>query len=124
MRLLSWVLVNTLAVAAAAWLLGGIEVTGDTTADRALTLVGVGIILGLINAVVRPVVNLLSLPFIVLSLGLGLVVINALMLLLASNIADGLDLGFTVDGFWTAVAGAIVISIAGIVVESLLPEFD
>lgn len=124
MRLLSWVLVNTLAVAAAAWLLGGIEVTGDTTADRALTLVGVGIILGLINAVVRPVVNLLSLPFIVLSLGLGLVVINALMLLLAGNIADGLDLGFTVDGFWTAVAGAIVISIAGIVVESLLPEFD
>ena len=56
-------------------------------------------------------VKLLSLPFIILTLGLLLFVINALMLLLTSELAEALDLGFRVDGFWTAVVGSIVISI-------------
>ena len=62
----------------------------------------------MVNAVVRPVVKFLSLPFIILTLGLLIFVINALMLLLTSWLAGQLGLGFHVDGFWTAVVGAIV----------------
>jgi putative membrane protein len=64
----------------------------------------------------------LSIPLIVVTLGLFLLVINALMLLLTSKIADTLDLGFHVDGFWTAVGGALVISVVGIVVDAVLPD--
>jgi putative membrane protein len=74
-----------------------------------------------ITSVVRPIVNLLSLPLIILTLGLMLIVTNALMLLLTSKLADTFGLDFHVDGFWTAVFGAIVISIASMVLEALLP---
>ena len=61
--------------------------------------------MGLVTSFVEPVVKLLSLPFIILTLGLFLFVINALMLMLTGWLADRLDLGFHVDGFWTAVLG-------------------
>ena len=116
-----WVVVNALALAAATWLLEDISLTGDSDSDRLLTLVLVAVIFGVINAVVRPVVKLLSLPFIILTLGLLIFVINALMLMLTSWIAGEVGLGFHVDGFWTAVLGAIVITIATWVLELLLP---
>ncbi len=124
MRFLVWIVVNVLALAAAAWLFDGIAVTGDNRNDRILTLVIVGAIFGAITSFVKPVVKLLSLPFIILTLGLFLLVINALMLLLTGAIADGVGLGFVVDGFWTAVGGAIVISIVSAVVGAVLPDSD
>ena len=66
--------------------------------------------------------NLLSIPLIILTLGLMLLVVNALMLMLTSWVAEQLDLGFHVDGFWTALFGSIVISIASLVLESLFPH--
>lgn len=127
MRLVLFVVTNALALAVAAWLIGGITVTESGILqtgndDRWATIALVGAILGVINAVVRPVVKLLSLPLIILTLGLMILVINALMLLLASKIADGLDLGFHVDGFWSAVLGGLVFSIAMMVVEAVLPD--
>jgi putative membrane protein len=116
------VLVSALALAAAAWLFDGIEVSGDDTAQQALTLLGVAVIFGLVNAIVAPVVKLLSLPFIILTLGLLLLAINAAMLWLTSEIAQGLDLGFRVEGFWTAVFGAIVISVVSAVLGSVLDD--
>ena len=62
--------------------------------------------MGVIGAIVKPVVTLLSLPFVILTLGLFLLVINAWMLMLAGWVAGKLDLGFEVDGFWTALLGA------------------
>lgn len=118
MRFLSWLVVNALALGAAAWLFDGISLSGD---DQVVSLVLVGAIFGVITSVVRPVVRFVSLPLIILTLGLMLVVINALMLLLTSAIADGLDIGFHVEGFWTAVWGSIVISICLIVLEAILP---
>jgi putative membrane protein len=115
------VTVNALALAAATWLLDGIRVTGD---NEALTLVGVALIFGVVNAVVTPVVKLFSLPFILLTLGLLLIVINALMLLLTEWLANLFDLGFHVDGFWTAVLGAIIISVASWLLEAVLPDGD
>jgi putative membrane protein len=120
-RFLVWVVVNALALAAAAWLLGDIRITGDSEADRLLTLLLVAVIFGVVNAVVRPVITLLSLPFIILTLGLLIFVINAAMLLLTSWVSEQLGLGFHVDGFWTAVLGAIIITIATWVLELLLP---
>jgi putative membrane protein len=119
MRYLVWIVVNVLALGAAALLFDGIAVTGD---NRLLTLLIVGAIFGAITSFVKPVVQLFSLPLIVLTFGLFLLVINALLLLLTSVIADGLDLGFHVDGFLTAVLGSIVISIVSAVVGAVLPD--
>jgi putative membrane protein len=116
-----WVTVNALALAAATWLLDGIRVTGDS---EPLTLVLVALIFGVVNAVVAPIVKLFSLPFILLTLGLLIFVINALMLLLTEWLANEFGLGFHVDGFWTAVLGAIIISIASWALELVLPDGD
>ena len=119
-----WVVVNALALATAAWLLDGIDVTGDSTEDQVLTLVLVALIFGVVNAVVAPIVKLLSLPFIILTLGLLIFVINALMLLLTEWLSEAVGLGFHVDGFWTAVLGAIIITITTWILELVLPEGD
>jgi putative membrane protein len=118
-----WVLVNALALGAAVWLLDGITIGGDSDRDKILTLLGVALIFGLVNAVIRPVVKLLSLPFIILTLGLLIFVINAAMLMLTSKIAGELDLAFHVDQFWwTAIWGAIIISIATAFLELVEPD--
>jgi putative membrane protein len=116
------VVVSALALAAAAWLFDGIEVVGQDTSEQLLTLIGVAFIFGLVNAIVAPVVKLLSLPFIIVTLGLMLVLINAAMLWLTSEIAQGLELGFRVDGFWTAVFGAIVISLVSAILGTVLDD--
>jgi len=122
-KFLMWVIVNALALGAAVWLLDGITLTGESDSDKVLTLLGVGLIFGVVNAVVRPIVKLLSLPFIILSLGLLIFVINAAMLMLTSKIADGLDLGFNVDQFWwTAIWGAVIISIASTLLSVVEPD--
>ncbi len=124
MRFLLWTVVNALALAAATALLDGIRLTDRTTEDQVLTLVLVALIFGVVNAVVAPVVKLLSLPFIILTLGLLLLVINALMLMLTSWISQQFGLGFRVDGFWTAVLGAIIITVATWLLEAVVEDRD
>lgn len=123
MKFVTWLIVNAVGLAAAAWLLGDIEVTSETTGGKIVTLLIVGLVFGLITALVRPIVNLLSLPLIVLTLGLFLLVTNALMLWLTSEVADSLDLAYRVEGgFWTYLFGALIVSIASMIVEALLPD--
>ena len=122
MRIIVWLAVNALALGVAVWLFDGITLTGDSDTGKLVQLVVVGAIFGVINMIVRPIVNLLSLPLIILTLGLMLIVVNALMLLLTSWIAESTDLGFHVDGFWTAVWGSIVISIASMVLNGIFPS--
>jgi putative membrane protein len=121
MKFLAWVVVNALALAAAAWLVDGIEISGSTRQDRVVTLVVVALVFGLINAVLAPALKLLSLPFIILTLGLFLLVINAGMLMLTGWVAGQVGFGFEVAGFWTAVLGAIVVTIATWILEAALP---
>lgn len=78
--------------------------------DDAGTLVVVVVLLSFFNAVLRPLLVLFTLPFIVLTLGLGLVVINALLFLLVSRLVEG----FHVDGFWAAFWGAIIVGITNL----------
>src|SRR4051812_38880100 len=79
-----------------------------------------GLVLGVVNFVVRPVVTLLTLPFVVITLGLWLIVVNAAMLGLTSWLVSG----FSVDGFWTAVGGSIVIGLVNWLLGGLLREDD
>jgi putative membrane protein len=122
MKLLLTVLTAAGALAITAWLLEGISIGGDTRNEQLVTLLVVAVVFGVVNAFVRPVVALLSLPLYVLTLGLFFLVVNALMLLLTSWIADQIGVAFTVDGFWTALLGAIVISLASALIGAVLPE--
>ena len=107
--LLNW-LVGAVAVFIAAKLLPGIE----TTSFWAAAIFAA--ILGLVNAVLKPILTLLSFPAILLTLGLFMVVINGLTLWLASAITPGIQ----VAGFWAAVGGGIVISIATWLINGLI----
>jgi putative membrane protein len=124
MRLVIWLIANTLAVAVAAWIVPGIRFTDKGgLAEYWPTLLAVGIILGVVSSFVKPVVKILSIPFIILTLGLFLWVINALMLLLTSWLAKQLDLGFVVnDFFWSALLGALVISLVNWFVASVADD--
>jgi putative membrane protein len=117
-------LANAAALLVATWLLADITLTGDSTGRKTLTLILVALIFGLVNFVVKPLVKLLSLPVLILSLGLFSLVINALMLLLTSWLADSFDLAFHVEGFWTAVLGGLIVAIVAWVLHVVLPEDD
>jgi len=122
MRLLLRWLINAVALLVAAWLVPGIGLGAANhapTQNDWTTLAVVALIFGVVNAIIRPIVMLLSLPLTILTLGLFTFVINALMLLLTSGIAQRLHLGFRVDGFWSAFVGALVISIVSFVLSRL-----
>jgi putative membrane protein len=122
MRLVVRLLVNAVALGVAIWLLAGITLRGSSTTARIVTLLVVAAIFAVINSFVRPLAKLLSLPFIVLTLGLLIFVINALMLLLTSWISGGLDLAFHVDGFWTALVGSLIVSVVSWLLNVFLPD--
>jgi len=125
-RFLSTWLVSTIALAFAAWLLGDHMSIGEgpdaDTGARVLGVLLVGLVFTIVNSFVAPVVKTLSIPFIIVTLGLALLVINALLLLFTEWIADKLDMHFDIDGFWWAVLASIVISIAQSIVGALMPS--
>ncbi|WP_193604917.1 phage holin family protein [Nocardioides dongkuii] len=127
MRFVSWLLTNTVALAVAAWLIDGIRFTGPSSGraeleEKIVPLLLVALILGIVTSFVKPVLKVLSIPFIVLTLGLFLLVINAAMLGLTSWVAEQLDIGFRVTGFWSAVGGAIVITLVTWVVDGIIDD--
>ncbi len=124
MRFVLTVLISAVGLAVAAWLFPDIYVQGDDDGQRVLTLLIVALIFGLVNTLVRPVVKLVALPLYLLTLGLIAFVINALMLMLTSWVADQLDVGFGVDGFWTALGGSLVISFITAVLTTMIKDGD
>ncbi|MBA2954866.1 phage holin family protein [Nocardioides sp. MAH-18] len=126
LKFIAWLATNTVAVAAACVIFDGIGFTGssgwDEVADNFWGLLFVGLILGIVNSFVSPIIKFLSLPFIVITLGLFLLVINALMLLFVEWLVGLFDVDFFVDGFWNAVGGAIVITIVTWVVGLLFGD--
>ncbi|WP_367043674.1 phage holin family protein [Streptomyces sp. Je 1-332] len=113
---------NAAALAVAVWLLDKITLTGDNTGKKTLTLIVVALLFGLVNFLVKPVVKVLTFPLFILTLGLITLVVNALMLLLTSWLADKLDVSFHVEGFWTAVLGGLIISIVSWAMNVILPD--
>jgi putative membrane protein len=79
----------------------------------------IALVFGLVNAIIRPVVALLTCPLVILTLGLGTLLINTAMFWLAGEIGTRLGYGFTVDGFWPAFWGALVVSIVSAVLSAL-----
>jgi len=119
--LLLRIVVNAVALWVASEVISGITVGGATGQDRAITLLLVAVIFGLVNALIRPVVRLIALPLYVLTLGLITFVINALMLLLTSWLSQQTTLEFAVDGFVTALLAAFVVTVVSWVLNLILP---
>jgi putative membrane protein len=118
--LVRWVIVS-LALFAAAWLVPGIRVDGNAWVVYAV----MAIILGLVNAIVRPVLKFLTCPLIILTLGVFVLVVNGLTLWLASAIAvNWFNVGFYVDGFWSAFLGALVVSVVTVILSAFVKEED
>ncbi|WP_405871144.1 MULTISPECIES: phage holin family protein [unclassified Streptomyces] len=115
---------NAGALAVAVWLLDKITLTGDSTGKKAGTLIVVALIFGLVNFLVKPIVKVLTFPLFILTLGLITLMVNALMLMLTSWLADKFDLSFHVEGFWTAVLGGLIISIVSWALHVVLPDND
>lgn len=120
------VLVNAVAIWLATLLLGShFEVVGgETTGGRVLVFLAVALVFGLVNAVVKPIVAVFSLPLYILTLGLFTLVVNALMILLTAWITEQTDWGLRVDGFWWALVGALVVSLASLFISLAVPERD
>ncbi len=119
-------LLRTLATAVALWvataLLDGITVSGSSTWGDVFTLIAVAIIFGLVNAVLKPIIKVLGCLFYIFTLGLIAFVVNALLFLLVSWLSELLHLPFHVDGFWTALWGAIIVGIVSWGINLLIPD--
>jgi putative membrane protein len=124
MRFLLRLLANMGALAVATWLLSGITLTAPDTQGKVLTLLVVALIFGVVNAIVKPIFTLVTAVAVVLTLGLFLIVINALMLWLTSWVSGLFDLGWSVSGFWSALLGAIIVSVISFVLNALIPDRD
>ncbi|RJP50681.1 MAG: phage holin family protein [Anaerolineaceae bacterium] len=114
--LIRWA-INAIALYVAVQIVPGIQFSGVWTGILWLAL-----IFGLLNALVRPLLRFLTCPLIILTLGLFSILINTALLLLTSAIAQSFSIGFTVDGFWQAVLGSLVISFVSVIMSLILRD--
>ncbi len=117
-------IINGIALWVAAWLVQGIEFGSSTDTWETVKVVAlVALIFGLLNAFVRPILKLISMPFIILTLGLFVFIVNAAMLMLTSWISEKVGLAFSVDEFfWDAVLGALIITVVSMVLSVFDPS--
>ena len=119
MKLLIRWAITAFSLFVAAWLVPGIRVEREAWTIFAV----MAVILGLVNAIIRPVLKLLSCPLIILTLGLFVLVINGITLWLASAIAvSWFHVGFYVNGFWAAFLGALIVSLVSVLLNTLVRE--
>ncbi len=114
MKLILRIVVNALALGAAAYFVPGIR-AGSVT-----SLLLTALVFGVLNALVRPLLKLLSCPLLVLTLGLFTLVLNAVMLMLTAWLGQKFGIDFRVDGFWPAFFGALVVSVVSVVLSWVL----
>lgn len=120
------VVVNAVAIWVATLVVPGLGVTtGESLGSQVLTFAVVGLIFGVVNAIIKPIVRLFSLPLYVLTLGLFAFVVNAFMLQITSWISSATALTFHVDDFfWSAILGAVVVTFVSMVLNLVLPNGD
>lgn len=107
------VLVNAAALWVADRLVRGIELTGDIWQILLIALV-----FGLVNTFLKPILKILSLPVIIITLGLFAIIVNVILLAITAGLMDGL----TIDGFLSALLGAIIISIVSAILNAIIPD--
>ncbi len=117
MRFVIRLLINAAALWAASAIVPGISHDGGW-----VNLLLVALVFGVLNAIIRPILALLSCPLQILTLGLFTLVLNAGMLLLTGAVSQRLGLGFTVDGFWPAFLGSLVISVVSILLSAFVRD--
>ena len=104
-------------------LISGIELTTDSWPGKIGTLLAVAVIFGIVNAVLRPIIKAIGCGFYILTLGLIAIVVNGLLFMLTSWIADQFDLAFHVDNFWpSAVLGALLVGVISWLLNALVPD--
>jgi putative membrane protein len=114
-------LIRLLVNAAALWVATRL-VPGVSYEGGALPLLGVALVFGVVNAFIRPVTKILTLPLIIVTLGVFALVVNGLMLWLTSSLSSALGLGFRVSGFWASFWGALVVSIVSTLLSMLIRD--
>lgn len=114
--ILRWV-VNALALFLAVYLIPGVNLEGGW-----VSLLWLALIFGLINAFLRPLLKLLTCPLIILTLGLFTLLINTFLFWLTSQIGQAFGIGFTIDGFWSAFLGGLVVSVVSIIMSVILKD--
>ena len=114
-------LIRLLINAAALWIATQV-VTGVTYRGAVLPLIGVALVFGLVNAVIRPILKLFTFPLFILTFGLFALVLNGLMLWLTSSLSSALGLGFHVSGFVPAFLGALVVSLVSTLLGILVRD--
>lgn len=87
-----------------------------------LGIFGLALIFGLVNALLRPLLTLLTCPFLILTLGLGTLLINTLLFWLSGLIGAQFGIGFTVDGFWPAFFGALIVTLVSIILTMVVKD--
>lgn len=119
-------LIRLVITAVALWVttlvVPGVEVSGRSGVNTALTLLVVALIFGVVNAVLKPVIQVVGCVFYLLTLGLFALVVNALLFLLTDWLAEQFDLPFQVDGFWPAFWGAIVMAVVTWLISVIVRE--
>jgi putative membrane protein len=122
------ILIRLVITAVSLWIatlvIDGIELNTDSTTTKVGTLLAVAVIFGLVNAVLRPIIKTIGCGLYVLTLGLVAILVNGLLLLLTSWIADQLDLPFHVDGVVPAILGALLVGIVSWLLNMLVPDND
>ncbi|MFD4294321.1 phage holin family protein [Rhodococcus sp. NPDC058505] len=121
MSFLVRLVINAIAIWLASEWVSGIDIATKDDVSQVVVIAFIALVFTVVNAFVKPIVQLLSLPLLILTLGLFTLVINALMLLLTAWITESTSLGISVDGFWTAVWGALIISVVNFVLTAVVP---
>jgi putative membrane protein len=116
------VVVIAVALWVATLIVPGIDNSAGTSSARIGTLVGVALIFGLVNAVLKPLIKVVGGCLYIITLGLIGLVVNALLFLLVGYLAGRFGLPFTVSGFWAAFFGAIVVAVVGAVLHFVIPD--
>jgi len=116
-------LIRLLVNAAALWVATRI-VPGVSYRGEVLPFLGVALVFGVVNAIIRPITKVLTFPIIILTLGIFIFVINGLMLWLTGSLSTSLGLGFHVTGFWAAFWGALVVSIVSTMLSMFVGDSD
>jgi putative membrane protein len=119
MKILIRLLINTAALWVAVRLVPGVSFTGD---GRLLLLVA--LIFGVLNSALKPVLMILTLPFLLITLGLFTFILNAFLLWITSELSGALHLGFHVDGFMAAFLGALVVSAVSIMLSMFVAHSE
>lgn len=121
-RFLIHLVVNGVALYAAIAIMTGHGVTPQAGATNWLSLLLLALIFGIINAILRPLLTVLSCPVLILTLGLGTLLINTLLFYLAGLIGASFGVGFTVSGFVPAFLGALIVSIVSFILSLILRD--